>query len=571
MRTALEWASTTFAQDDLLAVGVGARPLLAHAWARSRGASVVRPGIVGGPDRRRTSCVPACSGRPRIRRSTRRTSSSASAEPRPRSSSPNVSATSARSPGAWTVSPSLQQYSDPAGAQPTFLEAAALAEAQGDIWNQIDCLQKAAYSDYYRDRWPEAIDGSIEVERLASSIGNRLFLSYNDLLYGTAAWRQGHWEEAKRRLREALDVALELGEPMTIASPGNAAVLDRDPESETPRPRRASMPRCRTRSARSSPTRWSATCWRASRRSRSSTQVIPRRPRPVLERGVRGPAERWRALPDLAVHVPCSRSHRWPRVTIGRRSTRSTGSGASPTTCRAPPRPPTPTERPRCWLAVRGDRISPGRSPAARSPATSGSGSGCSATETLELIGGTLVDLGNAARLGSGCSPRRRRSRRTTAGDRRGAASALTGDADIAAAAESRSANVLRRYEAEGAALTLEQAAELAMRAHGTRKRPATGWASLSPTELEVVALVAEGKTNPEIASALTISRATVKTHVSHVLTKLALGSRSEIAAEFARSRFTRLIRWPSSPRFAIERTWDAATIQRGLRAPRAG
>ena len=42
--------------------------------------------------------------------------------------------------------------------------------------------------------------------------------------------------------------------------------------------------------------------------------------------------------------------------------------------------------------------------------------------------------------------------------------------------------------------------------AHGTRKRPSMGWASLSPTELEVVALVAEGKTNPEIASALTIS-----------------------------------------------------------------
>ena len=112
-----------------------------------------------------------------------------------------------------------RQWSDPAGAQPILLEAAALAEAQGDIWCQIDCLQKAAYSDYYRDRWPEAIEGSIEVERLASSIGNRLFLSYNDLLYGTAAWRQGNWKEAKRRLRKALDAGLELGEPMTIASP----------------------------------------------------------------------------------------------------------------------------------------------------------------------------------------------------------------------------------------------------------------------------------------------------------------------------------------------------------------
>ena len=143
---------------------------------------------------------------------------------------------------------SLQQYSDPAGAQPTLLEAAALAEAQGDIWNQIDCLQKAAYSDYYRDRWPEAIDGSIEVERLASSIGSRLFLSYNDLLYGTAAWRQGHWEEAKRRLREALDVALAARRTDDDRLSRNAAVLDRDPESKPRGRARASTPRCRTRS-----------------------------------------------------------------------------------------------------------------------------------------------------------------------------------------------------------------------------------------------------------------------------------------------------------------------------------
>ena len=123
---------------------------------------------------------------------------------------------------------------------------------------------------------------------------------------------------------------------------------------------------------------------------------------------------------------------------------------------------------------------------------------------------------------------------RRTGGDRCGGTLPARRWSDIARATEElddRAAEVL----AEGAALTLEQAVELAMRAHGTRKRPASGWASLSPTELEVVALVAEGKTNPEIASALTISRATVKTHVSHVLTKLGLGSRSEIAAEFAR------------------------------------
>ena len=92
---------------------------------------------------------------------------------------------------------SLMQFSDPLGTQETFREAAALAAREGDIWCQIDCLQKAAYSDYYRDRWHDAIAGSVEVERLARSIGNRFFLVWNDTLHGTAAWRQGRFDEAR--------------------------------------------------------------------------------------------------------------------------------------------------------------------------------------------------------------------------------------------------------------------------------------------------------------------------------------------------------------------------------------
>jgi DNA-binding NarL/FixJ family response regulator len=49
------------------------------------------------------------------------------------------------------------------------------------------------------------------------------------------------------------------------------------------------------------------------------------------------------------------------------------------------------------------------------------------------------------------------------------------------------------------------------------------------------VHLVAAGQTNPEIAAALFVSRATVKTHVSHALAKLGLSSRSELADEDGR------------------------------------
>jgi DNA-binding NarL/FixJ family response regulator len=53
----------------------------------------------------------------------------------------------------------------------------------------------------------------------------------------------------------------------------------------------------------------------------------------------------------------------------------------------------------------------------------------------------------------------------------------------------------------------------------------------LSARELEVARLVADGLSNPAIASALFISVATVKTHVSHILAKLGLDSRTQLAS----------------------------------------
>jgi DNA-binding CsgD family transcriptional regulator len=69
----------------------------------------------------------------------------------------------------------------------------------------------------------------------------------------------------------------------------------------------------------------------------------------------------------------------------------------------------------------------------------------------------------------------------------------------------------------------------------GPRKRPKSGWDSLTTTEHKVVQLVAEGLSNPEIAERLFISRGTVHTHVSHVLAKLGLRSRVGLAAEASR------------------------------------
>lgn len=56
------------------------------------------------------------------------------------------------------------------------------------------------------------------------------------------------------------------------------------------------------------------------------------------------------------------------------------------------------------------------------------------------------------------------------------------------------------------------------------------GSASLSPRELEVVAAMAEGLTNAQIAARLNIAWTTVRTHVVHILVKLGAQDRTEAA-----------------------------------------
>jgi len=59
---------------------------------------------------------------------------------------------------------------------------------------------------------------------------------------------------------------------------------------------------------------------------------------------------------------------------------------------------------------------------------------------------------------------------------------------------------------------------------------PAIG-SDLTERELEVLALLVEGLSNPEIAERLYVSRATAKAHVSHILAKLEVSNRAEAVA----------------------------------------
>jgi DNA-binding CsgD family transcriptional regulator/tetratricopeptide (TPR) repeat protein len=95
-------------------------------------------------------------------------------------------------------------------------------------------------------------------------------------------------------------------------------------------------------------------------------------------------------------------------------------------------------------------------------------------------------------------------------------------------------------YEFLGAEADLNRV-QAEFRAHGIRRGPhskhrraVSGWDSLTDTELKVAAFVEEGLSNPEIAARLMLSRRTVATHVSHILKKLDVATRTDIARESA-------------------------------------
>jgi DNA-binding CsgD family transcriptional regulator len=85
-------------------------------------------------------------------------------------------------------------------------------------------------------------------------------------------------------------------------------------------------------------------------------------------------------------------------------------------------------------------------------------------------------------------------------------------------------------------ASVLTQRASDELRAAGARPRSLvlTGVEALTPSELRVARLAAQGRSNPQVAQSLYVTRATVETHLHAVYRKLDLSSREQLADALA-------------------------------------
>jgi DNA-binding CsgD family transcriptional regulator len=122
------------------------------------------------------------------------------------------------------------------------------------------------------------------------------------------------------------------------------------------------------------------------------------------------------------------------------------------------------------------------------------------------------------------------------------AAVLLAADGDLLAAREAFD-EAVNLYRALGAAQDLRRA-DARLRRHRIRRvrlgpsaKPGQRWAALTPTETKIAHLVADGRSNPDIAAMLFLSRNTVQTHVSHILAKLGARSRADIIREVVEQR----------------------------------
>jgi predicted ATPase/class 3 adenylate cyclase/DNA-binding CsgD family transcriptional regulator len=421
----------------------------------------------------------------------------------------------------------LQMWPDPAQARATFAESIQLGRQIGDHWAVADGLKMTTVAWLSQDDYEGLKPSLDELLRVAEEMGNRFFTAWCHCSAGWVAVRRGDLDAARTELALSLEQCQEVGEPVTagiaLAFLGEIAALTRDDATSGDRLDAFLQRANATGGAIAIP--WAVTA-RANLAlvggdATSALAIVD----PLL-------AEmRSLGLPmflssALVVHAIAS-------LGLGDDTTAETDLRQARDTA---------TTIDNRWLVALADhhlgviarrRDQPDRAQNLLHDALALRAANKwlpAVAETLSELAAVAVDqesyleatrlLGaaSALRMATGCSPSpEQRSNDESLVGR------IHGELDDAAFVGAWS---------EGEALSADEAVAYVSRARGERNRPSSGWASLTPTEANVVGLVAEGLTNPQIAERLFIARGTVKAHLAHIFTKLHVSTRAELAAQ---------------------------------------
>jgi predicted ATPase/DNA-binding CsgD family transcriptional regulator/class 3 adenylate cyclase len=437
----------------------------------------------------------------------------------------------------WTIARAtnirgyLDLWHDPAGARAELARTIETARSTGDSWAELDAMKMTTIAWLVEDNLDSAAAASDELFRLADQLGNNFYIAWHHTVMALVALRRGDFNLARTECEHSLELCRTVGDPstagVTIAWLGEVEAATGNWEAARHRYQAFLQRAAATGGDWGFPFAFinlatlMTGCGQASTAASLTGPTIAQlrsepRQQPLLFAWLlavhsaalldAGDAAAGASLAE-ASQIAATTSNPWLNSLVAHhlgRLARHQGD-----TSRA-------EDHHHRALALRhAHGLRPG------------------VAESLEALAGLAAQhesASEAARLFAAAA-----AIRTSIGLVRWPADQIGYDQDLATVHQHLDEASFATAWAEGTALTDSQATAYATRARGQRRRPASGWPSLTPTETEVVQLLAQGLTNPQIAERLFISRATVKTHLIHVFTKLGVTTRAQLAAEATR------------------------------------
>ena len=404
---------------------------------------------------------------------------------------------------------------DPGASRPLFESSLELARASGDRWAEADSLQFLGFSHLLQHRPAPSEELLAQSGAMADEMGNAFQQAWQHIAFGTAKAYVGELADAASELRTGIGIARRVGDPAVEI--------------------------------------WGCSCWAVVELSRGNVAELraiadgmDRPGRPLGEAGT-NLLDALRLIAADIDHAAAElgslgglllTSNNPPdgarmillgatlALRAGDRTEARAAAGRALAGCEQLGSALTGACRVFLARLDRRDGIAAEQQAHAGLAEITDAGLWAEVPDALELLGGFAIDSGSFAegvRLLAAATALHERM-----GQRCWIADEVEQDH---ARAVAELGDDFPRIAAEGQRLDGPAAVVYARRARGERRRPAFGWDSLTPTELEVVRLAAAGLTNPAIGERLFISRGTVKTHLQHVFAKLGMHTRAELAA----------------------------------------